>query len=703
MNDDVALSRLRIVALFVAFTLVGAASGAIFDGSQWGLLLAPLLPTIAALALITRSAIIRVVGAVAAILASVSLAVFLADGSPGDIVDAFGAGLQRLLSTEWPSPIRADLIGTVAAAIATATAFSEELAARRRWHLLPLLPLSVTYVAVVALSAPIGVNLGWLLTLALVSTIFATLRNEGSLGERLLLLRGERRLVPLIVVAGVIAAFVSVPVALTARADPRKNEPARASAPLLNPIEATLALQDLDPPIDLYEVENNGEGQLPTRWRTAALDTYDGERWSPSLVLRPIGRTLGPANGPVVDVDIQMVDDDSSLIPLPGAPITVDASIETDTDRTVVRLAERPTGDVVVAVLANISPIRSDLAGLTIAAREVDDDLSGLTGLAEALGGDTTTLGQLEQIEQTLRTEFVLDSGAPGGGLQRALIERFIRDTQRGNAEQFATAFVLLARSLGVDARVATGFEATASSASDILILDSTQAKIWPEVRLSDNTWLAFSPAPPEETSDSPPLPPEPQLQTPAAPQPPIIPPPDPTNDADPLAESATTSEASTLSAAVTLFLQATFVVGVLLLPLILIAVLILAAKYRRRRRHLSGPVAADIIRGAWAAATDSLVDAGLTITRSATDAEIANEGEPFAAAAHRELHRLATLSSAATYGDPARPDLLVVDAATCLGVLETTMGSERTIWQRIRWRLSLRSLRATTRSPVKS
>ena len=57
-----------------------------------------------------------------------------------------------------------------------------------------------------------------------------------------------------------------------------------------------------------------------------------------------------------------------------------------------------------------------------------------------------------------MRDDFVLDSDAPAGGLQRTLIDRFLRDTQRGNTEQFATAFVLLARSLGVDARVATGF-----------------------------------------------------------------------------------------------------------------------------------------------------------------------------------------------------------------------------------------------------
>lgn len=703
MSTSAGLTRLRITVLFVAYTMLGAASGAIFDSFEWGLILAPLIPSVIALLAVNQPGAIRAGGAFLAIVASVTVAVFLIGGSARDIVDAFTAGPQRLLSTEWPSPVRADLVGTVTAVIATATALSEELAARRRWHLLPLLPLAATYIAMVALSAPTGVNLGWLLTLAVVSTFFATLRNEGSLAERLLLLRGERRLLPLIVIAGMIAAFVSVPVALATRADPRQNDPALTSEPLLDPIEATLALQAIDPAINVFVIDNNVAGQLPMQWRTAALDSYDGERWSPSLVLRPIGRTLGPSTGPVVDVDIRFVDDDIDLVPLSGAPVKVDADIETDEDRTVVRLIDRPAAEKPITVIANVSPRRNDLAEVTVSSREVDDDLSGLTGLAETLGGEGTILEQLEQIERTMNADFVLDTAAQGGGLQRALIERFLRDTQRGNAEQFATAFVLLARSLGVDARVATGFATQDASVAETLTVTSSDATVWPEVGLSNGTWVAYSPTPPEENSATTPPPPDPQPQTPAAPQPPIAPPPDPTNDAAPINQSADTTDTATLSAVMTLLLQVLGVVSVLAFPLLLLVAVILVAKRRRRRRLLNGPTPAHRIRGAWAAATDALVDAGMTIGRSSTDAEIANEGEPLVATAHRELHRLATLSSAATYGDPTRPDLLVVDAATCLGVVEATMGTERSRWQRLRWRLSLRSLRTTTRSPVRS
>ncbi|MGB9348148.1 MAG: hypothetical protein WCA90_19090, partial [Ilumatobacteraceae bacterium] len=82
-------------------------------------------------------------------------------------------------------------------------------------------------------------------------------------------------------------------------------------------------------------------------------------------------------------------------------------------------------------------------------------------------------------------------------------------------------------------------------------------------------------------------------------------------------------------------------------------------------------------------------------------DGEIAGAGEPLVAEAHRDLRRLAALASAAAYGSPEHPDLLAEDATRCLGTIDESMAVIRTRWQRLRWRLSLRSLRRSTRSPV--
>ncbi len=106
-------------------------------------------------------------------------------------------------------------------------------------------------------------------------------------------------------------------------------------------------------------------------------------------------------------------------------------------------------------------------------------------------------------------------------------------------------------------------------------------------------------------------------------------------------------------------------------------------------------------IRGAWAVATSALVDGGMTIARSDTNEEIAADADEYVPTAHREVRRLASLASATTFGDPARPDLLAEDATACLGQVEASMAESRSFWQRARWRLSLRSLRRRTASPV--
>jgi hypothetical protein len=92
----------------------------------------------------------------------------------------------------------------------------------------------------------------------------------------------------------VVAFAFGVPVALAGRADPRRDDPPDRTAPVVDPSEAVTALRSLDPPIDVHRITaDQPDAALPTRWRLAALDTYDGQRWTPSVELRPIGRRLG--------------------------------------------------------------------------------------------------------------------------------------------------------------------------------------------------------------------------------------------------------------------------------------------------------------------------------------------------------------------------------------------------------------------------
>ncbi len=395
------LIRLRVIIIVAMAAIVSVAAGEVFDRFVWWLLLAPGAVGLAALATSKRRRVVRLPASVIAAVGAVVGVVVILGGDGSDVAASFGAGFQRVLSTDWPSPDRPDLVGTITVGLTVMTALAAEMARRTRLHLAPLLPIVLGDIGVIALSAPTGLRLRWTLPLAVLAIVFATLRPGSgmALRERLMLLRGERRLVPVSLIAIGLAAGLAGPIALSNRADPRRNEPPESSASLLDPIEATLALQAIDPPIDLHEIRIDRfgpdlGGQVPTRWRTAALVDYDGRLWAPDLTLRPIGRRLGPSADDTITASITFLDDDLQLVPLPGAPVTIDASIETDPDRTIVRLADRPSEDEAVVLTSRVEQPMSDADPGSIGNLEIDENAIGFTELADRVGRRGRVVGR---------------------------------------------------------------------------------------------------------------------------------------------------------------------------------------------------------------------------------------------------------------------------------------------------------------------
>lgn len=708
------LLRARLVVITCMMIVVALSAGAVFDEQISSLVLVPIFITVGAWSVFDRRWLARLAVGLLAILTGTATVVLLDGGDVSDLLASFGPGIQRILSTEWPSPARPDLLGTIATALGVAALSAAELTRRERFHLSPILPVIVMQIIVIALSAPREPSLWWTLELAVLAVVFAVLRPgvDRNVAARVGLLRGERRLVPTVCLAIGVGAVAAAPLALSGRADPRSTEPATASAALIDPIEATLALQSIEPPIDLHDIRiatGDDETETPRLWRTAALDRYDGRRWSPNLVLRPIGRRLGAVDNGPIDYTVTFENDDLRLVPLPGTPIVIGAPTTTDDERTLVSLVDRPDPGEPYPVSANVEPDAVDAIG-AIGISEDEDNTTAFAELAVELaeqgGAEQTTdfLEQLRAIEATMRDEFVLRTDASGGGVQRLLIERFLRETRRGNVEQFATAFVLLARSLGIEARVATGYEidpatATSGGGETTFTIRSADAAVWPEVRIGDD-WIAFDPAPEEESADATPPPIEPRVQTPAAPQPPIDPPPEANEEAVVTDDAADADNAAGLPTLATYALYALAGLTALLIPVLVFVLIVLGAKRRRRRKRLSGPPGARV-RGAWSLATNALVDGGMTISTGNTNNEIAHGSAPFAPEAQPEVHHLAALASTTTFGDPLNPEHLASDATSCLNRVENTMRAARTRRERVRWRLSLRSLRRRTASPV--
>ena len=95
-------------------------------------------------------------------------------------------------------------------------------------------------------------------------------------------------------------------------------------------------------------------------------------------------------------------------------------------------------------------------------------------------------------------------------------LTRFLTRTREGYCQQFATAFAVLARTLGFSTRVSVGFLPGSPSPSDptqFTVL-GTDAHAWPEVYFRDSGWIAFEPTPRDDGEALPPAYTEPPIPT---------------------------------------------------------------------------------------------------------------------------------------------------------------------------------------------
>lgn len=691
------MRTIRSVLLAVVAVTLAWLGGRIFDAQQWTLFVAALLPLLVARVVVGRRRAIAAGALVVTVLGATTISVVGRGGGASDLRAVFTNGVGRVLSTEWPSPVRPELVGVVALLIAAASAIAGWLAGLARLHLMPLVPLLVAGVGLVALGAPAGTPTAGIAIGGAAALAFAA-GNSWSAGGR-----GDRSTIGVLLGVMVVGTLVGAGIDLGRRADPRDEHPPIGAAVVVDPLDMIDALTLIDPPIDLFTVSVDGDLPAPSHWRLLAADRFDGERWLSTAALRPIGRRLAPSGGEDVGIRLRYETNAIDAVPLPGEPVTVEADVSTDASRALVRLEDPPSvGDSVAATVRPFQTAPPPTA--SVRSRPIDAEVADLTDLARAMAGSGTTIEQLRAIEATLHDDYALTTDPSGDGVQQALIERFLHDSKRGTAEQFVVGFVLLARAIGVDARVAAGFEVPAGA--DPGRLTSDMAAVWPEVYVDGSGWVVFAPVP-ERTSDAPDASPPVQRLTPVAPQPPSAPPPPEQSTEQPDApEPPAAARDDGWREVVRWALRVGGVTVAVLAPFVIAALAILAAKRRRRRRLLGTEGWRSTARGTWAVANDVMVDAGMSIDRSWTDRQIAAAaGERFEHSADR-LRHLGDLSSAATF---ARPDATATamlvptddDLVAEMERFEQDVVSSMSRWRRWRYRLSLRSLRRGTSSPV--
>lgn len=102
-------------------------------------------------------------------------------------------------------------------------------------------------------------------------------------------------------------------------------------------------------------------------------------------------------------------------------------------------------------------------------------------------------------VERHLQTTFEYDTVLPAPQNGEDPLEMFLFRARRGHCEYFASAMAAMLRSVGVDARVVTGYRASEfNEYAGLYTVRQSNAHAWVEAQVAPGLWMTFDPSPPE-------------------------------------------------------------------------------------------------------------------------------------------------------------------------------------------------------------
>lgn len=261
----------------------------------------------------------------------------------------------------------------------------------------------------------------------------------------------------------------------------------------------------------------------PAYWRLAGLDTYEDGRWTTQGSFEPEDGDLPglrPRSGTTLTVrqDFTIEKLDAIWLPAAFAPARVlesDANVTWNRDTGSLTVdGRRDTSDGVIYSIESVIPLYTAdelraADGVTPSAISdhyllLPTDLNPRIGVeaASITAGATTTYDQMLALQNHFRAfEYSIELSARSGDP----IDQFL-DERVGFCQQFSGTFALMARALGVPARVAVGFTWGDPVAGEegLYSVSGRQAHAWPEVWFPELGWVSFEPTPGRGAPDAP-------------------------------------------------------------------------------------------------------------------------------------------------------------------------------------------------------
>jgi len=600
------------------------------------------------------------------------------------------AGLRTLFNQEAPVAPRPGPILVAVLAVWVMAAWADFLAFRRNASIGALAPGITLFIWIAALApaseSPIGAAIAIVITgggfLALQRQLLLTRRRAVVVSDpaRAAALPAPRRVLGAIGLATVAAllAFTIAPMLPWADSDPIV-EFHIGGAP-------SSSYQTTVPPlIDVADSLRRGErvqvftvaAASPQYWRTVALDTYSddgGGQWELRATGGDIDQGLDETpKGPTVTQRYRIGNLGERWMPAAFEPVSVnlDDTLVVQSSRTLVTDQDTVAG-LHYKVESAPPPSQLDDAQRRATAGPVPSSLVRYTELPASLPaevrrtaravtqGATTPYDQARSLRDYFRSsQFTYDPSVNLTNDASATVS--FLNTKRGFCVQFASTYALMARSLGIPARVAVGFTpGDFDAATGRYSVTNYEAHAWPEVWLAGVGWTnRFDPTPPSalpggsnlpnDTAGAPVTPPPVSTSVPTTVQtapadtsvPNSTPAPVPSPNAAPVATRG--SGRSWTSVLLVLL-------GVLVVVIAVTAVPLAKRARSRARRRRADPTSR--VAGAWEEAVDRLRELGRAAPRSNTPAEHARAARATVGETATEpLAALANAHTAAQFG----------------------------------------------------
>ncbi|MET7400141.1 transglutaminaseTgpA domain-containing protein [Dactylosporangium sp. NPDC005572] len=530
---------------------------------------------------------------------------------PALLAEALGNGGPRLVSAAVPVEARPDTVVLPVVVVWVAGLATTELVVRARLAAAALVPPALLYLAALVLAGPHGGVAPWRAIVFVACAAAMLLRATNAAPGAGAFLAAAAVVVPLVALA--------VP---GRPGDPRTTvDPPRADVLDENPL-ARISGWMQQPGEALFEVHGPG----PARITLAVLSDFDGVVWRIGARYRDAGRTL-PTTAPLVEPGgtvqerITIRGLGGQLVPAVSVPRRIEGiRVAFDEGSGTLLRVDGPVAGASYSVTSQVA--RPDPAGLARAGVPRGPAVARYLG-AGAVPADlaelarTVAVGQggayqrAIELRRFLADHYRYDTAAPSGhaypNLRFFLLGDPGRGGGRGTSEQFAAAYAVLGRLMGLPTRVAVGFAAPAGNGT----VRAGDALAWPEVLFTGVGWVPFDPLPAPGTQPRPlaaDLPSGPLSSPSLPPSPSPSPGRSPGASPSPVAGAGAAARSPGGTGGALAWLRWGLAGGLLLAGPIGV---VLARRGASRRRLTTGPPAARV-RGAWLEVLDALRLAGL-------------------------------------------------------------------------------------------